>query len=639
MPAEYLYVLGVGPVQGFISAARRTRDLWMGSHLLSEISKAAARKIDEAGGTLIFPSLFDLEEMKTNHKIKHAERLSPSYAPDAFNVANIVRAIIPNSDPDRMKKLNTAVQDAAQKEWKNNYAGKARAVLSRIPDAIDTDIWDIQVKDVIEFYAAWVPIAGQYDDAQKRVMRLFGSRKALRNFEPSPATDDVQWRVEKCSLDGARESVIRKKTVFPREVGLRLRLNPGEQLCAVALTKRIGGNTDRAIPFPSVVRVALDPWIRGIVNSGDDRAIALLKDIAKKCEGDNTFSSGTGERNGRKFYSDFPFDGQVLFQSRLKDLKKDLAGDPDYQTLVEIDGLATELCACDNGHRAFGEPNPYYAILVADGDRMGKVISYIKSDGRHQIFSATLAAFAGSARTIVENEKHRGVMVYAGGEDILAFLPVDTCIAAARALHDKFGELLKANDFKDEDGRPATLSVGIAIGHSKDPLEDILSYGHDAEKDAKNPDRDGLAIHYHIRGGGDPINIREAWIPKDMVDLTGKSVKGSPLDERLNTWVELFIDEKIPDGAAYDLRQLAEDYRGWKLVPGDLLEKDVKRLLKRKRVSEDEVIDEKEIRTILAGVTSYSLLVRRADELILARKIAESAIQAKPKEEKGTVAA
>ncbi|VVB63950.1 CRISPR-associated protein [uncultured archaeon] len=53
----YLYVLSIGPVQDFIAAARRTRDLWFGSHLLSEISKAAAKEITKSGGLLIFPDL------------------------------------------------------------------------------------------------------------------------------------------------------------------------------------------------------------------------------------------------------------------------------------------------------------------------------------------------------------------------------------------------------------------------------------------------------------------------------------------------------------------------------------------------------------------------------------------------------
>ena len=50
----HLLAIALGPVQEFISAARRTRDLWFGSYLLSEISKATAKLVNEAGGILIF---------------------------------------------------------------------------------------------------------------------------------------------------------------------------------------------------------------------------------------------------------------------------------------------------------------------------------------------------------------------------------------------------------------------------------------------------------------------------------------------------------------------------------------------------------------------------------------------------------
>ena len=619
---DYLFVLGIGPVQGFIASARRTRDLWMGSHLLSEISKAAAREINKKNGKLIFPALID--EKQNLHK----DRLDASYKPDAFNVANIVRAILTVSDPEELTKLNNDIQTAACNEWKTRYADKARKAFDKIPGAIEDDIWKAQVKDVIEFYAAWVPLNGDYDTAQKRVMRIFGSRKALRNFDPSPATDDKKWQVDKSSLDGSRESVLNPLARFPRDLALRMRLGQNEHLCAVGVTKRVGGD-DRAQPFPSVVRVALDPWIRGIVSSGNEDANDLLRQIAVQCDTTNSFSSGTGERNGKKFYKDFPFDGQVLFKSRLEELKTDpMTDDEDLKKITNIGKLADRLRSSKSVRGTFGDPNPYYAILVADGDRMGKVISHIKTPERHQLFSAQLAKFAGEARTIVENDTHHGVMVFAGGEDILAFLPVDTCIAAARALHEKFCELLQGKNFTDDEGKPATLSVGIAIGHSKDPLEDILQYGHDAERDAKDPDRNGLAIHYHARNGGDPITVREQWIPKDFVNREGKTMKGTSIDRRIDGWVSLFRTGKIPDGGAYDLRQMAEDYRGWKTIPTDLLEKDIRRLLNRKRRDDDEKISGEDIEKLVAGVTSYDLLVRRADELILARKIAESAIQA-----------
>lgn len=52
---SYLLAISIGPVQEFIATARRSRDLWFGSWLLSELSKAASKYIHENNGELIFP--------------------------------------------------------------------------------------------------------------------------------------------------------------------------------------------------------------------------------------------------------------------------------------------------------------------------------------------------------------------------------------------------------------------------------------------------------------------------------------------------------------------------------------------------------------------------------------------------------
>ena len=41
----HLLLVTIGPVQEFIAQARRTRDLWYGSHLLSELARAGARAL------------------------------------------------------------------------------------------------------------------------------------------------------------------------------------------------------------------------------------------------------------------------------------------------------------------------------------------------------------------------------------------------------------------------------------------------------------------------------------------------------------------------------------------------------------------------------------------------------------------
>ena len=111
-----------------------------------------------------------------------------------------------------------------------------------------------------------------------------------------------------------------------------------------------------------------------------------------------------------------------------------------------------------------GKPIPYLAVLVADGDKMGAAISRLESPAKHRDFSLALAGFAEEARRITA--AHQGVLVYAGGDDVLAFLPVDKCLDCARELHDVFAELLNAY------GSP-TLSVGLAIGHFMENLEDL----------------------------------------------------------------------------------------------------------------------------------------------------------------------
>lgn len=55
--AHYLFLFTIGPVQEFIAAARRTRDLWAGSQLLSELSRTIAIALrDETKENLIFPA-------------------------------------------------------------------------------------------------------------------------------------------------------------------------------------------------------------------------------------------------------------------------------------------------------------------------------------------------------------------------------------------------------------------------------------------------------------------------------------------------------------------------------------------------------------------------------------------------------
>lgn len=601
---SWLLQISVGPVQEFIAAARRTRDLWFGSSMLSEISKAAAKTVKDAGAKLIFP--------------EPNGDLSPE---SDLNVANVILARA-SGDAEAMNALAEKAREAAVARFKE-FAAEAYEKAKR---CIVKERWDRQIEDVIEFYAAWAEIGtgeGAYKAARQKVARLLAARKNLRDFLPH----EGEFRVQKSSLDGLRESVF-KDGKGPKIAGLCLK--EGEVLDSVGLIKRISG--DKRKRFPSVSRVAVDPWVRGV----KEETLRALEPYCGALVETGAISDVIG-------YEAFPYEGTAVLLSRHASMlaECELKYEPEEREAVRekvraaCRGIATIL----SGLKEHDRPQePYFALLVADGDRMGAAISEIGDMKGHQEFSSTLSKFAGEARDIVRN--FHGVCVYTGGDDVLAFLPLDTCLSCARGLHEAFGELLK--DYKSiKDQRSPTLSVGISIGHAMEDLEDLLEFGRGAERIAKKGiedeasrqgvDRNGLAVVVRSRGS-DSVIVREQWGRKNTEGLEDtRALAKVSLDERLHYWARLFSDGAIPNKFPYELRENAEFYRGWD--PGDVLEAavrdDIKRIFRRKDVT---LSDEEKKRVegyIDLRLCGHRDIDRLSDELVIAQWIGFGVRQAK----------
>lgn len=556
---SHLLAISVGPVQEFIAAARRTRDLWLGSHLLSEISRAVAQSVEGNGGKLIFPA-----------------------SSGAENVANVILAELPSGEP---REVAAKAKQAAQKRWLD-FAGEAHREASGV---VRKDIWDDQVNDVIEFYAAWVARTSDYRADRGSLMRLLAGRKNCRDFLPAKGRAGVP----KSSLDGQRESVLKDpaRERWPERVRARLRIREGEQLDVVGLVKRVAeGNR----PYPSVSRVAADPWVRG--NSAAHAFVELIN----ACQQFPPSVLHRLDEQAFPQFKDFPFEGTAVYVSRHHEWEEEIDGE-DSVTISDLKDALEEL----------PEPNPYLAVLVADGDKMGAAISALASPDEHRAFSTTLAGFANSARTIVNN--HNGVLVYAGGDDVLAFLPVDRCLSCARKLHDDFSQRLAKY------GHP-TLSVGIAIGHFMENLEDLLDYGRDAEKDAKkvvdakdsSKSKNALAVHLHKRGGA-PIKIASRWDTLPEV--------------RLHKFASLMNEGIIPTRLPYELRAMAKLYEKWpEELASAAISQDLPRLIARKASKPEKAVRE-ELREETKGLDAKKLMTL-ASELLIARQIATALRQA-----------
>lgn len=141
-----------------------------------------------------------------------------------------------------------------------------------------------------------------------------------------------------------------------------------------------------------------------------------------------------------------------------------------------------------------GKEDTYIAVIAMDGDRMGCNLSKFRTAEEHQRFSGALADFASSVGRVVA--KHGGVLIYAGGDDVLAVTEAKEAIACAKELRTSFGTV------SGMDGNPLSASAGIAVGHEAVPLQELIHAAHAAESRAKNDyGRNALALEVFKRSG------------------------------------------------------------------------------------------------------------------------------------------
>jgi CRISPR-associated protein Cmr2 len=477
MTGSCLLLISLGPVQDFIAQARRSRDLWFGSHLLSELSRAAAASLASDGVRLIFPAL-----EKGDRELEPCDTPTRPGGDPPISIANKILAEVPGEPRSCVVRARAAVR--------NNWRAIARRVRDRygkdvLAAGIDA-VWNEQIEDVVEFYAVWVPLAGDYKDVRQAAEQALAGRKNLRDFRP--------WREDrhgapKSSLDGARVSVLTKERDAP--AFRRLRIAAQEQLDAVGLIKRAGFDPEQFVPL---VNVAAGTWLKQAMDT--DRARDALAAVCKAC-GEKVIPA---VKRKLPVVEPLPFDAGVLYPSRWPALFKELEP-PEQDPAAALDWGEQHVRPLlrEMGKIGKGAPPAYIACLVADGDHMGKAINKLADTTANRQFSRSLAEFPREARHIVEQE-HLGSLIYAGGDDVLAFLPVAEAPACAAKLAMAFSTLLKG--VASVDPSP-TLSVGIAVGHMLEAMSGLLGLARQAERAAKDAGRNALAIIVAKRSGGE----------------------------------------------------------------------------------------------------------------------------------------
>lgn len=582
---DYLFQISIGPVQSFITSARRTRDLDFGSWLLSEFAKAAAKQIVDLGGKLIFPAPTKNEELEPASELNVANKIVAEISISPQTMGNKVYKALLKRLHDIRDEAFINLSVLSSKDFDESAANK-------------------QIDDLIEYFWAALPYPDNndtYEKVRERLEALMAARKNTRNFQR------VQWGNNnlKSSIDGQMESVIVKDR-YPNSretlekqaqkasfLYKKFRAGPSEQLSGVDLLKRLGpyylenyrkkpgpASTSHiaAIPFLQRLETLQGKELVGAIN----RWKAYLKKISEIAEEEKLTIDEIPLG-----YEPHPIlgssEGSLLFEERLVDV---VSIPVDFRQAKEA--LRTFYKFIDESLNSKARPYPYYAIIHADGDRMGQVIRQLAQNGqeKHRELSRALDTFANKVSSIVRH--YQGMPVYSGGDDVLAFLPLHTVLECTQTLAKDFREKLGA--FKDKDSKSPTLSIGVAIVHHLHPLSDALNIARAAERKAKDvkdvSEKNALAIIVRKRSGGE-YEVADHWGILD-VDLMRVS--------------QYFYENMIPEGTAYELREMLLRLTELEIATSDadyqtlqkVIDKEAKRILQRKLQISQEMLTQQD---------------------------------------------
>jgi len=435
---QCMLLFSLGPVQSFIAQARKTRDLWLGSFLLSVLMQESMKDIH---AHLIFP---------------HNPRIEKNI-PD-----------LPNKYIAIFDTADEAVEAAGKSEiyikafWKMLCEDVWNALFATFShtSSVTRQHWDRQIDPTNMFEFFWVVVAGNeehYKHWLTETQWLFDRRKHLRDFkQQSEDGEKSTISGQRAALRGTGEWRTDVQMFWYEFAGTRsakdISQDGTERLDAIDTVKRfahlstslaqlLGHTTSQSLKvgFPSTSSIATASFCEQLLSVSDDPAIApalfawlreshLLGEtmpatIPLLVNQAHRFTHGSRilERDGDCF---FP---ETFSERRLqKEFGFDRKPPADRQRLAKSgpQAVAALLKATDARTPALQRPRSYYAMIQMDGDKMGKLINGVKDRQEHEAISQALSVFSRTEVSGLVQNSYPGRLIYAGGDDVFALAPL-----------------------------------------------------------------------------------------------------------------------------------------------------------------------------------------------------------------------
>lgn len=522
--ADQYFHFTLGPVQAFVAQARRTRDFWSGSFLLSWLASVAMQEVKAQGGDIQFP-------LPDDNYLKYltGDLTEPDNAPEQGSIPNRFKAMqakVPTEfDPHR---VTNAVEKAwaalAEQIWQGDFENLS------VCGAATREVWQRQVSGFWDI--SWV-LSHNAEESN-----LLDRRKNWRSYM-APEEPGVSCMM----MDGWQElsgqpRPGKKLGQFWRELrksggrGVKTDLREQEYLCAIGWIKRRFAHCfselssvdmgdwqlygwELPINVPSVNYLAAAPWLaKSIQQSASDQYLhmklrnleASISAMKSSQEGRSISLKRVVEAASATNLNNWQWqqvNGRYLYQDEVSLLAE--RGDDAEEEQNPATALLRQLQDVQGGQYALGQPSDFYSILLMDGDSLG---SQMSDANKQEAISQALNNFTRQVPDVVK--AHSGFLVYAGGDDVLALLSVDDALACADALRKLYNDCFEQQN-KALTQSPTTSSVHITSSlsgalmycHYKSPLASNLAKAHPLLDNMAKDEcgRDSLAIQVWKPGG------------------------------------------------------------------------------------------------------------------------------------------
>lgn len=591
-----LLFFSLGPVQPYIEKARSVRDLMTGSCLLAWLTSKAIEALPDPSTQLVTPHESQIEFAQAPRlpnrfiaEISDADSQSVSdecrrkcleaWALLCRTVRSSLQKEIQRVFADRMASGSfEELQPGTQRElelavtewdrlWDAQVGSREPLDRARYPFDVHTHLVRIE-KNSIERIRQLVMNnrndPRSWDWFYDLTWSLDAARKATRHihqYVPVSEQDGSTTRVPaKCTMFGTYEQMGPADTDASRvfwewiagdsiHEGVQVkvaRVRKRERLCALGLVKRFAWPVvlrrelqSERIEFADTATIAAGEWLELAGHAG--------------CDVLTRASELRGEKGNEKLI----WSGQWLHWPHAS-FDKDERECPS--TIFDLIRTAKQL-------PGIGNIPTYYAILVLDGDKMGEKGREKNGPDAQLNLSALIGRFASQVAEVVQ--RYRGTLVYAGGDDVLALLPVATVLSCAIELNQKFHHIWRDSEFAD-----SGVSAGIAVAHFKQDLRHVLKLARSAERDTKRNGRDALSLSVCRRSG----------------QFTAAMMDWDFARDHVQHWVNGFRQKNAGTGSdrwAYALAAELPVLEG--LDSCDAIRSEIRRLVGRSRASEGTI--------------------------------------------------